>query len=523
MEVVGAFKDLIDNCYIAENQVIRVRWMFASVEHLGRVTRNGSIQLLNQSYLGNGEASGDVVSQTLVPLPSTNDASSVEMVPISLTLGEKYKAPSTVTEKSYAELVNMRIVTPRNEEEKAENKTYADIITPDNVRHNGWRKLEFLFWHLDSPNIIFIPASKLRTPEARKSVNIQLLRPMLIEELSEVMLPMNALSFVENSLQMSQPPEPFNETRSIIGTMRDELQLKGVDRLHYLIERLSWAQYYLKMMRQQGGEVSNYFEVRQQMIEQRRNDPMLTQAAHNLPSMPPLDFFQDEVLEAGTIFNTDSLLFCGDSQQPSFEQQREREDNAWNPIVNVYKELLDKFKELEGSPTGKEYHKSMYGYFRKDQNEMLQKLYEAIDQHYGDRFLFKAKFNDYFCRKYNYLMATCPQPLEDCDPYQRVMEEGDDPVRNAHIQYFRMLSDFNEFLHYAIPNEDEDFVCDVLKDHVKGTETQTYSTKDPNRYLQVDTHYEYLKYSTMRITGKRPRANNNGEKKVFIKRVKKSL
>lgn len=497
MEITGVFKELIERNYVVVNQLVRIRWHFAAVEHFGRITVNGNIELLNQSYLQNEDESlGECVSQALVSFPDTSN-----LVPISVDFRGTYKAPSTATEHSYSELLNMQIVTPRNEEEK-EKVTYEGILNPENVRHNGWRKIEFLYWSNQSPSIIFIPASKLRTERSRQDIRMELLRPFKFEHISDGMMPIDRSKYIENNLRSKQQPEIFQQTQNILRTHDVTSDSSNLQLLTSVIDKLAQALYYLRSIQEQNGEFMSHFSQRAELIE-NREDPML------LPpeNISTEDILNDDFLTANLFDETPFLPFI--EEQPAIDSGIANIVDVWTPIIEIYRQMNERFKELPTTKIDEEYYKEMSNYYYN--SEMLKKLCDEAERCFGDRETFKMKFDEYYSATYNALAVQ----HGSSDPAE-FLKEGDDPVKNASIQYFYILFDLKMFLDHAFTENTIDYTQFLTE---KSVEVQTLSTETQD--LEMVTVKESVTFRSLRLTGTRKKAPT--KHCIVTKRLKRSV
>jgi len=517
----GVFKDLIKQCYIVPNQLVRFRWQFASVEHLGLVTADGEIQLVNQSYLEDSSTT-QCVSQALIPVDDYT-----QLVPISLTMGEKYKAPSTATEYSYRELLHMPIVTPRNKSE-SENETYSGILNPEKVRHNGYKKVEFMYWMKTAPSIVFLPASKLRTQKERERVRLDLIKPFMFSDISGGMMPVDLLSLAQNNLQLVQDMDLFQESNYIIQGLRSSVHITPVSIITELISKLSYAQRSLKQLQAENGDFQSHIQTRTEMIRNRLEDPMLvneteapaTETLTAISSLPPEDFLQldSDLLGMSNLFDT-GFVAEEASTPPDF----------WCQILEVYQTMSSSFQTLSDTSIDSRYYEGMCKDSRNA--DMLQRMYNEIDKCFGgDRQLFKTKFDEHCFSVYSELLSSTPLKGADTVLPEDVLQETDDVLRNSSIQYFKILMDLKAFLDVALKEPEEQALIiskpppmtDFLADYVERVDTATFPTKTPDQCLKVETIRIATTYTTMKVCPKRG-APPEPTHRIVTKRIKRTM
>lgn len=502
----GVFYDLLQDGYVQAGQAVQIRW-FTSFVQVGVLTESGHIQLASEPYLDKPETESDTDADSSELVAVKNEVSQHKVYPINISLGCKFRAPSTVTESSYGNIQEMPIVLPKNDKEAAET-TYENILNRDKVRHNGWRKLEFLYVMYDRPTIVTLQAVKLRKAEDRKKIRAGLLRPLMFTRVASALMPVDDLAVVENNLYTLQSPEVYQQTQFILQQLRQR-QVTTADNISFLVDKLAQAQHNLLHMQLEQMQMQNYMRERADMINNHlRGDPMMNQegAYETLVNM----FGTNGV-------NVDEILACDNLPPPTTvpaQGQPNRLDKVLSDVWNIYSNLLQRFNETqpEVKQGSSDFYRRMYNSSVDD--KLLQSFYDCIDSHYnGNSETMKEELNTYITTLHRRLTDSFPLSMEDCggnsDNYwAAVLAESADEERNSLIREFNNVSELMLFLDIALCEKQKklnEFISDSL---VTGVEREVDLGPSSTKTLVIQdikeiTYYVRASYVPKRQKRKR--------------------
>lgn len=476
----GAFYSYIQEDYLVPGQAVQIRW-YTHLYAYGMLTDDGNIQLAD-SFCVNQE----------LPLITPSYC-------MNVSLGQKFKAPSTVTEQSYRDLQQTPIILPRNVKEQA-SSTYQGILDPSKVRHNGWRKIEFLFTIKGSLKVVALQAVHLRNKKTRESIRIKQLYPIMFHRLANACIPIDELSTVSCNLSNIQESDLFCRSSQIIERLREQSGTV-VDWISVLVDKLARAECCLQNMYDNHLNMQSYMSERADMIKEqlRGGDTMLNgqPCMYDFQSVPealPEGVFVEEVLESGQVNSS--------PEPPEY-------NNPWMPLYDVYKQLMDSAVKLQPEASKHRDLQSFYRFicdYRKSSthNQLLQQFYSMIDEQYSEN---RLKIKDDLMECTSLIYKLLQQTMEDCGTDQAAYHdailaevEGADK-RNELIREFKAMSELMHFADVALAERDG--VITGLSQSSKLVQSREVDLLNSNKRLRIEDVHQVITYTHFKYVKKR--------------------
>lgn len=527
------FTELIRDKYIYPGQAFSIQW-FGVHTFFGMVTDDGRLQLTSKPFLSNTTTTspaaatppttngggGALVSWSEQAMNNEEDEPCLDLqtlddlqqqlCTLEVKLGEKFRAPSTVTEHCYQKMQGMPIIWPRNAEEK-EQQVYQ--LDPKRVRHNGWGKVCFLYKSHSMPTIITLAANKLRSPEGRADFQRQHVVPLPFRCVANMLLPLDDLDVAEHMLTRSLPPDQLGYSLQLLHALRSQHHLSSAAIIALLIGKQSQVQQGLEAI--QGGEqvMGMYLQERNHMIEQRlrhtSSDPLLlsshpdssssSSSSNTLappPSLPDSLLSELSTPTAATTqtapllsmgIGVDEILACSDlgldtppppaaTASPPIEEGVLR-TQRWCDVFDVYQKIVQSYQVAQpqqstaAATNHAGFYRSVCSYQQSDSHSnLLQSFYRYIDDCYdGDGDRMKQDLMNYVFDLYSQLLERSPRSLDECGGdmdlhWNYTLSPSEhDPERNALIQHFHHMSNLITFVdaaleernHAASPQEEQ--------------------------------------------------------------------